>query len=85
MIFTSSSDYGKGYSGNRGESPILRILRQVAEGDTFTVTSHGRPIARIVPAEARGSEAGKQRLLEYLRNQPTMEIGPFKREELYDC
>ena len=45
-----------------------RILREVAEGDTFTVTSHGRPIARIVPAEAKGSEAAKQRFLEYLRS-----------------
>jgi prevent-host-death family protein len=62
-----------------------RILREVAEGDTFTVTSHGRPIARIVPAEAKGSEAAKQRLLEHLRSQPAVEIGPFKREELYDC
>ena len=62
-----------------------RILREVAEGDTFTVTSHGRPIARIVPAQAKGSEAAKRRFLEYLRQQPTMEIGPFKREELYDC
>ena len=33
-----------------------RILREVAEGDTFTVTSHGRPIARIVPALPKGSD-----------------------------
>jgi prevent-host-death family protein len=62
-----------------------RILREVREGDTYTITAHGRPIARIVPAVAKGSEAARQRLLERLRNQPTMEIGPFKREELYDC
>lgn len=62
-----------------------RILREVAQGDSYTVTSHGRPIARIVPVQGKGSEAAKQRLLEHLRSQPTMEIGPFKREELYDC
>jgi prevent-host-death family protein len=62
-----------------------RILREVAAGDSFTVTSHGRPVARIVPAEAKGSEAAKQRLLEYLRQQPLVEIGPFRRKELYDC
>ena len=62
-----------------------RILREVAQGDSYTVTSHGRPIARIVPASGKGSEAAKQRLLEYLRQQPTMEIGPFNREELYNC
>ena len=32
-----------------------RILREVAEGDTFTVTSHGRPIARIVPPRRRAA------------------------------
>jgi prevent-host-death family protein len=62
-----------------------RILREVADGDTFTITSHGRPIARIVPAEPKGSEAAKQRLLDHLRSQPALEMGPFKREELYDC
>ena len=62
-----------------------RILREVADGDTFTITSHGRPIARIVPAEAQDREAAKQRFLEHLRQQPALEMGPFNREELYDC
>jgi prevent-host-death family protein len=62
-----------------------RILREVRQGDSYTITSHGQPIARVVPAQAKGSEAAKRRFLEYLRRQPTMEIGPFRREELYDC
>jgi prevent-host-death family protein len=62
-----------------------RILREVRQGDSYTITSHGQPIARIVPAEAKGNEAAKWRFLEYLRQQPIMEIGPFRREELYDC
>ncbi len=69
----------------QADTRALRIPREVAEDDTFTVISDGRPIARIVPAETRGSEAAKQRLLEHLRSQPAIEIGPFKREELYDC
>ena len=62
-----------------------RILREVAEGNTFTVTTHGRPIPRIEPAQAKGSEAAKRRLLKHLRNQPAVDIGPWTREELYDC
>lgn len=62
-----------------------RILREVAEGDTFTIASHGRRIARIVPAEPADREAAKQKFLEYLRQQPAMEMGPFNRQELYDC
>ncbi|HEY1933013.1 MAG TPA: type II toxin-antitoxin system prevent-host-death family antitoxin [Acetobacteraceae bacterium] len=62
-----------------------RLLREVREGDSFTVTSHGRPIARIVPAEPIDREAAKQRLLDRLRGQPAMNAGPWNREELYDC
>jgi prevent-host-death family protein len=62
-----------------------RILREVAGGDTFTVTSHGRPIARIIPAEPMDRDAAKERLLEHLRSQPVMNMGPWRREELYDC
>jgi prevent-host-death family protein len=62
-----------------------RILREVARGDTFTVTSHGRPIARIIPVEPMDRDAAKERLLEHLRSQPVMNMGPWRREELYDC
>ena len=62
-----------------------RILREVEQGDSFTVTSHGRPIALIVPATSQDREAAKQRFLEYLRQQPLLEMGPFRREDLYDC
>ncbi|TIP01752.1 MAG: type II toxin-antitoxin system prevent-host-death family antitoxin, partial [Mesorhizobium sp.] len=27
------------------------ILREVREGQSYVVTSHGRPVARIVPAD----------------------------------
>ena len=29
------------------------ILRSVREGHSYVVTSHGRPVARIIPAERR--------------------------------
>ena len=63
-----------------------RLLREVREGNSFTVTSHGRPIARIVPVSESSStrEAAKQKLLERLRNQPVLNAGPWTRDELYD-
>jgi prevent-host-death family protein len=75
----------KVFQATEANRHFFRILREVAEGDTFTVTSHGRPIARIVPASTKGSKAAKQRLLEHLRSQPAIEIGSFTRQELYDC
>ena len=61
-----------------------RILREVAQGDSFTVTSHGRPIARVVPAQAADREAARRRLLERLEKQPALELGRWTRDELYE-
>ena len=83
--FTNETTMDKVILASEANRQFSRILREVAEGDIFIITSHGRPIARIVPAEAKGSEGSKQRLLEHLRSQTVVDIGPFKREELYDC
>lgn len=61
-----------------------RILREVGAGDSFTVTSHGRPVARIVPAGAVDREAAKQRLLQCLAEVKPMNLGKFNREDAYD-
>lgn len=61
-----------------------RILREVAEGDSFTVTSHGRPVARIVPAEGANRDALRDRFFARLREQPVMNAGSWTREELYE-
>ncbi|MGA3400219.1 MAG: type II toxin-antitoxin system prevent-host-death family antitoxin [Acetobacteraceae bacterium] len=61
-----------------------RILRGVRKGDSVTITSNGRPVARLVPAPTKGTEAAKQRLLAYLRSLPIQDIEPWTREELYD-
>ena len=41
-----------------------KLLRRVREGQSVTITSHGRPVARLVPlsAESRMREAAKQAL-----------------------
>ena len=63
-----------------------RLLREVREGSSFVVTSHGRPVARLVPVtnDLRAREAARQRLLDRLRSQPAMNIGPWTRDELYE-
>ena len=32
---------------------LSRYIAEVAKGETITVTDHGKPVARIVPAEGR--------------------------------
>jgi prevent-host-death family protein len=63
-----------------------RLLREVREGNSFTVTSHGKPVARLVPIErdTRSKEEAFRRLQERWRNQPALNAGPWTRDELYD-
>ncbi|HMK89502.1 MAG TPA: type II toxin-antitoxin system prevent-host-death family antitoxin [Methylocystis sp.] len=68
---------------NRRFSAILRYVR---EGRSFVVTSHGRPVARIVPATQHEAlmGAGRSALLARLARQPVTEIGRWSRDELYE-
>ncbi|HLI19814.1 MAG TPA: type II toxin-antitoxin system prevent-host-death family antitoxin [Stellaceae bacterium] len=40
-----------------------RLLKRVARGESITITHHGTPVARLVPAAATPSEADKAALL----------------------
>jgi prevent-host-death family protein len=63
-----------------------QLLRDVREGNTYTVTSHGRPVAKIVPIGDRDAARDKahELLLERLRSQPAINAGKWTREELYE-
>lgn len=37
---------------------LARLLDQVAAGNVVTITRHGRPVAKLVPAEASQPEPG---------------------------
>ncbi len=66
------------------------LLRRVRAGESIVVTSHGRPVAKIVPLSERSAEereAAKQRLLNHLRTQPIGKVVPprsWTRESLYE-
>jgi prevent-host-death family protein len=61
------------------------ILRSVREGRSYVVTSHGRPVAHIIPADRHQSEASGARgaLLARLERQPVLDAGRWTRDELY--
>ena len=67
-----------------------RLLRGVREGRCYVVTSHGQPVAKLVPADQnneltrRMRKAAKRALLERVAKQPTIDIGPWTRNELYE-
>lgn len=62
------------------------ILRHVREGRRFVVTSHGRPVARIVPAGTgnRVASGARVALLSRLEHQPVVNAGRWTRDELYE-
>lgn len=62
------------------------ILRGVREGHSYVVTSHGRPVARIVPADRHKNMASGARaaLLSRLASQPVVHAGHWTRDELYE-
>ena len=46
---------------------LPRLLEEVAQGETITITKHGRPVAKLVPAgEARAGKSVRQ-VIEELR------------------
>lgn len=62
------------------------LLRRVREGRTIVVTSHGRPVAKIVPIDEndRVVAGAREALLERLRATPAVNIGRWTRDELYE-
>jgi len=63
-----------------------QVLREVREGRTYVVTSHGRPVARITPVTEERNSTAKTALLAHLEARPVRQrpIGRWKRDELYD-
>jgi prevent-host-death family protein len=74
----------KAISAAEANRKFSQVLREVREGHSYVVTSHGKPVARIAPAEATHSEKAKDRLLRHLRSQPIRNVGRWTREELYE-
>jgi prevent-host-death family protein len=68
---------------NRNFSQLLRTVRA---GEVYIVTSHGRPVAKIMPVNAGESSVKKARasLLKRLRSERVATIGPWRRDELYE-
>ena len=64
-----------------------KLLRQVRDGHSVTITSHGRPVAKLVPvgAEDRVREAAWKALFKRLKTQKGEHIPrDWKREDLYE-
>ena len=52
------------------------LLERVARGERFTITKHGRPVARLVPIERTGPDRRREAIegLKRLREGQTLDI-----------
>jgi prevent-host-death family protein len=75
-----------GISAAEANRNFSRVLREVRDGRSYVITSHGRPVATIAPFSA-GSDlklAARRTLLHRLRTQSgSRPIGRWRRDELY--
>ena len=62
------------------------LLRRVREGRRYVVTSHGKPLARLIPARGNDEVAASARstLLVRLEKQRIVDGGRWTRDELYE-
>jgi prevent-host-death family protein len=62
------------------------LLRGVREGRSYIVTSHGRPVARLVPAGKgqAAADGARTTLLSRLEQQPIVHSGRWTRDDLYE-
>jgi prevent-host-death family protein len=74
----------KAISATEANQRFSELLREVANGGSFTVTSRGRPVARVIPVEQEDQRRKIERLLDYVETLPIRYSGPWKREDLYD-
>jgi prevent-host-death family protein len=74
----------KAISAAEANRNFSQVLREVREGCSYIVTSHGKPVARIAPIHDAHSEGAKNALLRRLRSQRILNIGRWDRDELYE-
>ncbi len=76
----------KTVSAAEANRSFSKILGEVQKGETFRVTSRGKPVATIAPAEDKAADRRKalEEILERWKNQPLQYLGKFQRDWAYD-
>lgn len=71
-------------SASEANQHFSELLRDVAEGQSFTVTSRGRPVARVLPIDRNEESRSVRALLKFLASLPVRHSGGWSRDDLYE-
>ena len=71
-------------SASEANQHFSELLRDVAEGESFTVMSRGRPVARVLPVDRVGECDSIRNLLHFVGQLPIRHAGNWSRADLYE-
>ena len=74
----------KAISASEANQHFSELLREVAEGESFTVMSRGRPVARVLPIDRHQEARSIQNLLAFVSGLPIRHSGTWSRDDLYE-
>lgn len=76
----------KAVSAADANRKFSELLQTVKKGRTVIVTSHGKPVARLMPVVEGepAAEGVRSALFARLRKQRAVKAGRWTRDELYD-
>lgn len=75
----------KTVGADEAKTDLARLLAEVAQGETITITEHGEPVAELVPPTGRRPSADEaiDRLHEF-RRRKNLSLGGITIRELID-
>jgi prevent-host-death family protein len=78
----------KTVSAAEANRSFSKLLGGINKGEQYTITSHGKPVAQLLPIDTSDEEGRKElarlRLFEALEARPVLNLPRFTRDEIYD-
>jgi len=71
-------------SASEANQHFSELLRDVADGESFTVMSRGRAVARVLPVDRANEQRAVDKLLKFVATLPVRRSGEWTRDDLYE-
>ncbi|HEY9552568.1 type II toxin-antitoxin system Phd/YefM family antitoxin [Allosphingosinicella sp.] len=71
-------------SASEANQRFSELLRDVADGESFTIMSRGRPVARVSAVDRASEQRSIEKLLTFVKGLPLRRSGAWSRADLYE-